>query len=1343
VLQEANIGARSFERIHSIKPVVNKFRKTSKLEKDSDGWYWYFGKQYEEVEEIPDEAIFQDAYRQMNPQEKGLYCTYETILPEDMSVEQAIAILERHPGVEYAEPNYIYHICDTLLPDTPYIPDDHYIKDGINWREGSWSQEYPDMWGLKNIQAIEAYNLFDTNGNGIFDDELKPGEGIVVAVVDTGVDYNHADLADNIWQNEAEVNGTPGVDDDGNGFADDYYGYDFNNGDGNPMDDCYHGTHVAGTIAAVVNNGEGIAGVAPYAKIMAVKGLNNIGNGASSNLAKAIRYATDNGAHVVNNSWGGVGISKTVLDAVRYSHARGCVVIAAAGNYNTDIHRLFTPASFKEVITVAATDQNDERSAFSNYGIKVDVAAPGGCSRPWERKEDPLAKDSSYYQTSWEGNYCIIRNDGDPMSWPVENVTLITATGPDQGIADIYVDEVFKKSINLYSPKTVWGVEIPLADVLPQHDFIRIILSSASADKDLIVDDIIFDMPDLGVPVPMPPSYLFYQLDIIFGENPAHQIDSNVLSLLSDNNGRPLTADYYPTLNVGEHYYRLRGTSMASPHVAGLAALILSKHPEFTNEEVRQAIRVSSHDLGETGFDRYHGYGRINAYDALRMDSVCTALVTSPECYSFAWGDVDIIGTASGDNFLSYKVEYGEGENPADFVTIFESSNPVTDDVLFSWDTRSSPPGAYIIRLTVEDTLGYQYEDKLFLRINDLNNGWVYESFNTFNPFFPSNFGDLDGDGNMEIVTLTYSGHMYVFDHKGNILDGWPRYTGSNGTHTPPALGDVNNDGKSEIFLHTPWGIRGFDCLGRSLPGWESWRVVPRAFDTPVLADLNQDGYLDIIGRSGALIYAWDYSGSLFEDFPIDVGGGGPKIAVGDIDPENDGLEIAVPIKAGTNSKIKVYDIHGIEVFSSDVNGNLNLSMGDVNNDGFLEVVYITRSRVGVLDKDGNQISEWVITDGLLDKGEPCLGNLDSDDDLEIVASLDKDSHGQASKTICAWNYDGSNVAGWPIEGPDITYMPVLADVDGDGDTEVVTSFGLHRGDGFGTNNRIYAFHHDGTPVSGWPINFYNWPMRGSMLMLNYMRTSIGDIDNDGKLEMAVSPGYGLLYVTELPASRYPTRLDWPMLAHGPHHTNCTGNAPVLHPISNKTVFAGKLLEFQISANDPDEDKLIYDARGLPEGAILDSSTGEFSWTPSLEQTGRHKITFIASDGFLIDTETVIIYVIGPPRIYFVWPRRAAPGSYVRIFGKDLGPRNYSNRVIFSGHGQNNRIQMDAKIVRWRGKYIVCKVPPVKPGAYKITVFNKAGEGEFKYFIVTPIRRINKFFYGNRFRRKNFVPFLP
>lgn len=266
------------------------------------------------------------------------------------------AALMRNPLVTRVEYNYQVRIA--LTPDDP----------GFN-----------QLWGLHNIGQTGGATDADVDAPEAWD--LTTGDSsVVVAVIDTGVAYDHPDLAANIWVNTGEIPGN-GIDDDNNGYIDDVYGYDFSNNDPGPYDDHGHGTHVAGTIAAAGNNALGITGVTWRARIMALKFLDASGSGFTENAIGAILYAAGNGAKIMNNSWGGGGFSQALMDAIQASNQAGALFIAAAGNSgsNNDLAPDY-PSSYEvpNVIAVAATDHGDLKASFSSYGATtVDLGAPG------------------------------------------------------------------------------------------------------------------------------------------------------------------------------------------------------------------------------------------------------------------------------------------------------------------------------------------------------------------------------------------------------------------------------------------------------------------------------------------------------------------------------------------------------------------------------------------------------------------------------------------------------------------------------------------------------------------------------------------------------------------------------------------------------------------------------------------------------------------------------------------------------------------------------------------------------------------------------------------------------
>jgi len=278
-------------------------------------------------------------------------------LPEAVDAKAMAERLQRNPSVELVEPNYI--VSANVLPNDP---------------------DLSLLWGLNNIGQSGGTADADIDTPEAWDIETGATAPVLVAVIDTGVDYNHDDLKDNMWINPGEIAGNS-IDDDDNGYIDDVYGYDFSNNDGDPYDDHSHGTHVAGTIAARGDNGLGITGVSWGAKIMAVKFLSGSGSGTTADAVDAVLYAAAMGARITNNSWGGGGYSQALEDAIRTAHEANSLFVAAAGNSNSnnDLYPHY-PSSYDvpNVFAVAATDHNDQRASFSSYGATtVDLGAPG------------------------------------------------------------------------------------------------------------------------------------------------------------------------------------------------------------------------------------------------------------------------------------------------------------------------------------------------------------------------------------------------------------------------------------------------------------------------------------------------------------------------------------------------------------------------------------------------------------------------------------------------------------------------------------------------------------------------------------------------------------------------------------------------------------------------------------------------------------------------------------------------------------------------------------------------------------------------------------------------------
>lgn len=547
------------------------------------------------------------------------------IADPNVTVEEAIKRLKSDPDVEYAEPNYIYRTMAT--PNDP---------------------GFGQLWGLQNIGQV-------VNGSaGSPDSDMDAPEawslqtgssGVVIAVVDSGVDYNHPDLSANIWTNTGETSCIDGIDNDGNGYIDDCRGWDFVDNDKDPMDFNGHGTHVAGTIAAVGNNAVGVTGVNWTARIMPLRAFHTLGWGETVEAIAAIEYANDMGAHIINNSWGGVGFSRALKDVIDASTA---VVVCAAGNDGADNDTTpVYPASYSSsnIISVAATDQNDNLASFSNYGAtSVDVAAPGVYIYSTIAAREPVFSDDFDGAFTWT-------TGGTNNTW---DVTAELANSAPNSLAD-------SPGADYLDGTSSWA-QTPLIDLSGKKGCK--LTYQLELDVDSAGDNLCIIASKDGATWTDTPlnCYLgttggvFYEVeeDLIDYENEATVYIRFWLTSNDDGTAGDgahiddVSVTCSSTTYTGTEYDYYSGTSMATPHVAGLAGLIKAENPALTNFQIIDAI-LGSVDTKSSLLTS----GRVNAYNALSVPpapSDLSATATSSSKITLTWMD-------NSSNELGYKIE--------------------------------------------------------------------------------------------------------------------------------------------------------------------------------------------------------------------------------------------------------------------------------------------------------------------------------------------------------------------------------------------------------------------------------------------------------------------------------------------------------------------------------------------------------------------------------------------------------------------------------------------------------------------------------------------------------------
>ncbi|CAG0965823.1 Thermophilic serine proteinase [Methanosarcinales archaeon] len=1104
-----------------------------------------------------DSPLFRWYKLTLNTQEKKITKNSE----EFKQFEKIMNSYKLDPTFENVEPDYFINVL--LTPNDPYFAS-----------SGSWNQSYPDLWGIRKINSSYAW------------DQTTGLPSVIVANIDTGVDRNHDDLKGNMWVNYAEIPEN-GIDDDKNGYVDDYYGWDWVNNDNDPMDDNGHGTHTAGTISATGNNGIGVVGVNWNSRIMTLKFLNSGGSGYLSDAVKAMQYAADNGARVSSNSWGSSGTSTMLDEAIQYEHDSGMVVVVAAGNSNSDA-RDFTPASADLAITVAASDYTDARASFSNWGQKIDVAAPG---------------------------------------------------------------------VNILSTR---------ASINPMCTAAR---------------------------------------------------------------------------TVGTNYCLVSGTSMATPHVAGLAALILAKDPSLTNEEVRQIIRTGAIDLGTPGKDRDFGYGRIDAGSISLSDiKPLSPIITSPRSRTVVYGQsLEIKGGITGPDFDIYILQAGSGRDPAVWIPLYNSTTQVTNGTLAVVDTTQVPDGQYIFRLTAIDKDGKSYQFQIHdIEVDNFDadisfpvalvsqgnvdvtgtaktkNGLPFSHYtlewgigsspNSYstegialmnNGLQPVSGGEL-AEWNTSGLTpgQVYTLRLSVTSDSGitslnpiavtldkDLVKGWPKLI-NRGTRcaiceATPTVVDLDNDGAGEVIITSPDNkIYVFRKDGTDFPGFPVSVITDEFFTWPAnVADLDNDSYKEIVAASvtsagTSKVYILRSNGTFYPGWPQPVhvigqqsGDGTPTIT----DLNGDGRKDLVIIDP-YNKKMHAYQLDGTELAGfpkilplSDLEYPGAPSITDLDNDGVPEIAYGLKNKFYLFDNQGNVIPGWpfvapVYNGNIINfRSSAASGDIDGDGYLEIVAI---GHNGGATSPLYALKMDGSVLPQWPMAAGYLSYghsplnSPSLTDVDSDGKDEAVVGlsslsiFDLEGQKSIGTgigakiapgisdvdgDGRFeFAGIRDNKVQIGMEDGSLFWE-RAFSTDAHFVSPGIfTDLDNNGRIEFAVvqgrfpnEPGNLLAYLWEFQDVSAQSSNNWPMFLHDPKRSGriiplsippdtISPSTSIINPPNAATV--SDVIEVTADASDNSGvGKVEFYKNNVLVGTDT-SSPFVFNWDTTQEQNGIYTLQSKAYD---------------------------------------------------------------------------------------------------------------------------------
>ena len=834
-----------------------------------------------------------------NPNLKRIYLLRFAL---DVPLETLKAAYEQSPFVEAVAYNYLRPtLADAVFPNDP---------------------KYPEQWSLPLMKLPQAWAI------------EKGDREVIIAIIDSGIDYRHDDLASKAWINPGEFPDN-GLDDDGNGYVDDIYGWDFTDapnlqaegdyieGDNEPIDESGHGTHVAGIAGAMPDNGIGIAGVAWECPLMAIRA--GLSLGGSSRLqdddsAAAIIYATDNGASVINMSWGSEHRSFVIQDAIDYAHARGAVLVAAAGNSQKP--EAIFPAAYRKVIAVASTEQNQQRFYQSNFGASIDIGAPG-------------------------------------------NVILST--------------------------------------------------------------------------------------------------------------------------QINNQYRLLTGTSMAAPHVAGVAALMLAKRPGLTHEEVRYILIHTADPVHQEDSDaldeRFVGAGTVNAERALLATGTLQARILAPETNSGGADSITIIGTAGGYKFHSWQLSYGASTVPTEFTPFTQPSiTQKIGETLAIWETTTVPEGIYTVRLTTTATDGQKTHDQVVLSVDrtpphiisltateTLYGGrgltvftWVtddvtqntlyYRRKGSLAPFAPVRTTDL---GVEHLLSLGLESGIYQFFVEAENTTNLKAREDNGGTfYTIDVVGGyISPSGFTEKPLD-----------------------IPPLHIASVTADFDADGLLEIVGS------------------PLDSETGA--------DTELQTAILAIYERLPTGKYVLAHTVESVDGLSN-LEKFITWAVSDTDGDALLEVLATDDERTFLIESTAPRgspnriiwespfLSGGTIAD-LDGDGQKEIIGADNRNDRLIVFEYDPTVDAHVEKAVLVNESPGSNVFAQTF---------AIADFDEDGSTELVA------GDSEGE-----LFLYESTSIR----NTFRLEWQAQLPLKDITQFASGDLTGDGKPEFVVG---GLLSLPDLSAS--------------------------------------------------------------------------------------------------------------------------------------------------------------------------------------------------------------------------------
>ncbi|MEE9553721.1 MAG: S8 family serine peptidase, partial [candidate division Zixibacteria bacterium] len=834
----------------------------------------------------------------------------------------AISAFDNNPLIEFAEPDY-FHYFD-------YVPDDPLIS--------SW-------YHLTNVEAYLAWDFIRGDST----------DRAVIGIVDSGVYYDHPDLEPNMWINEPEdIDGDGiftsadinGIDEDDNGYIDDVVGYDLAMSDNNPEEPIpWHGTHVAGCATMATDNGYGGAGVGWAARIMAVKVARDNNPNSISHGYAGIIYAAENGANVINLSWGrGGGYSQGEQNVINTAYDLGVVVVAAAGNDNSSSRHW--PSAYEHVVAVAATDINDEKASFSNFGDWVAVSAPGNnINSTWDHDSFTAASGTSMASPVAAGVVCLIRS-ANPR-WSVDEIVARLLETADN------IDDINPGYEGLLGTGRVNAAAAIGQELFPRLDISRVDITLTEDDGDDVLNpgesfEIVVTIENAWADAFNVEGTLRSTGPFTINDSTATFGDINGNGGSSDNSDSPYTVTVAQDALIGDHQLTLALTADGYSAESEITVYVSLQQQGFpgdipdniessplifdVDQDGDKEIIISANDHNFYSFEHDGSIteGWPQAVNDIAPNGAAIGDIDND-------GDFEIVGAAKSGNIYVWDPDgspvdgFPYNGGPIMFAT------PSLEDIDGSGDLEIITAGFGSRKVFVVDHDGSDYPGWPFqgtavfygsVALADMDNDelpeiiacdfdgvvYVWNGDQTYVDGFPvtlsgpiqasPSVADVDGDGNLNIIVPTFSGDLFVLDNDGSVLSGWPVSVESN-VKSSPSLGDIDNDGHLEILMGDNNGaLHVYNANGQPQGGFPI-NTGGSISGSPVIGDINGDGISDIVvGSSDGFIYAFGGSGNPLPNFPIPTISGGSIIgSAGLADLDNDGdAEIVVGVRSPGNN---------------------------------------------------------------------------------------------------------------------------------------------------------------------------------------------------------------------------------------------------------------------------------------------------------------------------------------------------------------------------------------------------------------------------------------------------------